>query len=308
MPLACWAAGRAARPRRAARGARLGPSGVLVLSGEPGIGKSALLERRRGARGRASAAAGPGTEAEHDLPFAGLAAAPAPARSTGSRRLPPPQAQALGVALALREGGAVDRFAVSAAALTLLATAASEDRPVGAGRRRRPPARPAVGGGLAFVARRLLADAVVRAGRAAPRRDATPGTGCRCSTVAVGGLDETPARRWSSVASGSGADRGAGRPDRAARRAATRWRASGRSPATPDARPPVGLTAARGRPRRWRWRLRMRRATAWSATERRVVRGRRRRRRATSPSWLAPARSSRPRRRRAACAPRSSAC
>ena len=78
--------------------------------------------------------------------------------SRGWDDLPAPQAQALGVALALREGDAVDRFAVSAAALTLT-TRAAESGPLGlvddAHLLDTPSAQ-----ALAFVARRLLVDAV----------------------------------------------------------------------------------------------------------------------------------------------------
>ena len=107
--------------------ARLGESGVLVVSGEAGIGKTALLDDTR-ARARASdmrVLSVTGTETEHDLPFAGLAQL---LRITvpDLDRLPAPQAEALGIALALRPGDAADRFAVGAGLLTLL-TQRSED-------------------------------------------------------------------------------------------------------------------------------------------------------------------------------------
>src|SRR6478735_2319560 len=108
-------------------GARLGQSGVLVVRGEAGIGKSALLDDA------ASRATGlrllrvTGSEAERELPFAGLAALVRPLLDDLDA-LPPPQAHALAVALALREGEDVDRFAISAGLLTLL-TRVSEERP-----------------------------------------------------------------------------------------------------------------------------------------------------------------------------------
>lgn len=139
-------------------GARVGRSGVLVLSGDAGIGKSALLAHARESAVGFRVLQDVGTAAEHDLPFAGLARVLRPLLP-GLDDLPAPQAQALGVALALREGGAVDRFAVSAAALTLI-TRAAESGPLGlvvddAHLLDTPSAQ-----ALAFVARRLLVDAV----------------------------------------------------------------------------------------------------------------------------------------------------
>lgn len=166
--------------------ARIGQSAVLVLTGEAGIGKTALLEHVAAqARGMRVLRA-TGTEAEQNLPFAGLAQL---LRATAGdlNGLPPPQADALGVALALRVGGAVDRFAVAAATLTLL-TQRSEDRPVAVlvddAQLLDMPSQEV----LAFVARRLLADAValvatVRAGE--PCRLLTPDLPQR----SLGGLD-----------------------------------------------------------------------------------------------------------------------
>ncbi len=139
-------------------GARVGRSGVLVLSGDAGLGKSALLTHAREAAHGFRLLEGLGTPAERDLPFAGLARVLQPLLGRLDD-LPQPQAHALGVALALRSGGAVDRFAVSAAALTLL-TRAAESGPLGivvddAHLLDTPSAQ-----ALAFVARRLLVDAV----------------------------------------------------------------------------------------------------------------------------------------------------
>jgi DNA-binding CsgD family transcriptional regulator len=139
-------------------GARVGRSGVLVLRGEAGIGKSALLAHARESAHGFRLLQCVGTAAERDLPFAGLARMLRPLLA-GIDHLPGPQARALGVALALREGGAVDRFAVSAATLTLT-TRAAESGPLGlviddAHLLDTPSAQ-----AVAFVARRLLVDAV----------------------------------------------------------------------------------------------------------------------------------------------------
>ncbi len=139
-------------------GARVGQSGVLVVTGEAGIGKTALVDHARGLTGAMAVLTVVGTEAEQDLPFAGLAQL---LRVSAGEldRLPAPQAQALAVALALQPGTGVDRFAVGAALLTLL-TQRSEDRPVcilidDAQLVDRPSQE-----AMVFVARRLLADAI----------------------------------------------------------------------------------------------------------------------------------------------------
>ena len=160
-------------------GARVGSSGVLVLRGEAGIGKSALLDHARAAAEGFRLLEGTGTPAERDLPFAGLARVLGPLLP-GVDGLPEPQAHALGVALALRTGGAVDRFAVSAAALTLV-TRAAESGPLGivvddAHVLDTPSAQ-----ALAFVARRLLVDAVFVWPPSVPVR-ARRGTACPPST------------------------------------------------------------------------------------------------------------------------------
>jgi DNA-binding CsgD family transcriptional regulator len=105
-----------------------GRSGALVLLGDPGIGKSALLEeaarRARGLRVLRTA----GVESESELPYAGLLTLTRPIEGLVPS-LPEPQAQALTAALALGPAGPADPVAVCAATLGLLA-AAAEDEPV----------------------------------------------------------------------------------------------------------------------------------------------------------------------------------
>jgi len=155
--------------RRVMADARTGRSAVLGLVGEPGIGKTALLrdagehaEGMRILRAR-------GIESEADVPFAGLLELLRPALGA-LVDVPAPQAAALEGALALRPGGAQDRFAVGAGTLSLLA-AYAEQAPVlvlidDAHWLDAPSAE-----AILFAIRRLLADAVavliaVRDGRA----------------------------------------------------------------------------------------------------------------------------------------------
>src|SRR4051794_2000159 len=109
--------------------ARDGRSGVLALVGEPGIGKTALLdhvaERAEGMRVLRAR----GVESEAEVPFAGLAELLRPALAALDA-IPGPQAAALSGALALGPATAAqDRFAVGAATLSLL-SAYAEERPL----------------------------------------------------------------------------------------------------------------------------------------------------------------------------------
>src|SRR5262245_64982780 len=98
---------------------RTGASGALVLRGEAGVGKSALLEYlAQRATGCAVARAG-GVESEKELAFAGLHQLCAPFIDR-LERLPGPQRAALGTAFGLRDAGAPDRFLVGLAVLSLL--------------------------------------------------------------------------------------------------------------------------------------------------------------------------------------------
>ena len=109
-------------------GARSGQSAVIVFLGEPGIGKSALLDHAAARAAGMRVLRARGIESEAQIPFASLFELLRPALSAIGR-IPAPQAAALEGALALRPGTAEDRFAIGAATLSLLA-AHAEDRPV----------------------------------------------------------------------------------------------------------------------------------------------------------------------------------
>src|SRR3954467_5241770 len=105
--------------------ARGGQGGVLVMSGEPGVGKTALLESAIGSASGFRVARAVGVESEMELAFATLQQLCAPLLDRLDR-LPAPQRDALGVAFGLRAGDAPDRFLVGLAVLRLLSGIAQD--------------------------------------------------------------------------------------------------------------------------------------------------------------------------------------
>jgi DNA-binding CsgD family transcriptional regulator/tetratricopeptide (TPR) repeat protein len=103
---------------------RAGRSRALVVRGEPGIGKTALLGYAAETAPDFRVARAEGVESEMELPFAALQQLCGPVLGRLGR-LPGPQRDALGVAFGLRPGSAPDRFLVGLAALGLLSEAAS---------------------------------------------------------------------------------------------------------------------------------------------------------------------------------------
>jgi DNA-binding CsgD family transcriptional regulator len=139
--------------------ARDGQSGVLLVRGEAGVGKTALLEYTVGSASDFSVLRTAGVESEMELAFAALHQLCAPLLDS-LERLPGPQCHALRTTFALSEGAVPDRFLVGLATLSLLSEVGDEcpllcviddaqllDR--------------ASAQVLAFVARRLLAEPAV---------------------------------------------------------------------------------------------------------------------------------------------------
>jgi DNA-binding CsgD family transcriptional regulator len=137
---------------------REGQSAVLVIRGEAGVGKTALLRYCARQASGFQVAQIAGVESEMELPFAGLHRLCAPVIDRLDA-LPEPQQAALRVALGLESGDASDRFLVALAALSLLAEVAAE-RPLLCFVDDAQWLDAASGQVLGFVARRLLAESV----------------------------------------------------------------------------------------------------------------------------------------------------
>jgi len=117
-------AGTCARLDALVHAARAGTSVAVVLTGEPGVGKTTLIDHLAGTADGMRILRTCGVEAESSLSYAGLADLLAPVLALMSD-LPEPQAAALSAALAIGPPAGGDRFAVHAAALSLLVAAAS---------------------------------------------------------------------------------------------------------------------------------------------------------------------------------------
>ena len=173
------------------RSARSECSAALVLRGEAGIGKTALLEYAARAAGDMTVLRCVGIEAEHELPFAGMHQLVRPCLDL-VERLPDPQAAALRGALGLSFDAVQDRFLVSAGLLSLLAEAC-EARPVLCCVDDAQWLDPASAEALVFAARRFQAEpiALLMAARVGDGRHfEAPGL----AELEVDGLDHQNAR------------------------------------------------------------------------------------------------------------------
>jgi DNA-binding CsgD family transcriptional regulator len=164
LPVACRAAeltGRDAERRvldRLVAAVRAGESRALVVHGEPGVGKTALLEYLGGSAPGCRIERAAGVQSEMELAFAGLHQLCAPMLDR-LEAVPVPQREALRTAFGMSAGPAADRFLVGLAVLSLL-SAVAERQPliclVDDGQWLDHASRTI----LAFVARRLGAESV----------------------------------------------------------------------------------------------------------------------------------------------------
>src|SRR5436190_17925673 len=135
-----------------------GHGGVLVVHGEPGVGKTALLEYAGEAGREFRVVQTVGVEAEMELPYAALQQLCSPFFEL-MERLPMPQRDALGVAFGLSAGAPPSPFLVGLAVLGLLSEAA-EEQPLVCVVDDAQWLDSASARTLAFVARRLLAEKI----------------------------------------------------------------------------------------------------------------------------------------------------
>jgi DNA-binding CsgD family transcriptional regulator/tetratricopeptide (TPR) repeat protein len=139
---------------------RAGESRVLVVRGDPGVGKTVLLDylAARASAAGCRVAHATGVQSEMELAFAGLHQLCSPMLNR-AERLPAPQRGALRTAFGLAPGPAPDRFFVGLAALSLLSGMAGE-RPLICLIDDEQWLDQASAQALGFVARRLAADPV----------------------------------------------------------------------------------------------------------------------------------------------------
>jgi DNA-binding CsgD family transcriptional regulator len=169
-------------------GARGGHSGVLVLRGEAGFGKTALLEHAIESASDLTVLRAVGVESEVELAFAALHQLCAPVLD-GLDRLPGPQRDALAITFGLNAGPVPDRFLVALATLNLLSEAAQE-RPMLCVIDDAQWLDRASAQALAFVARRLQTESLVML--FAARTPTAELTGL--PELVVEGLDDADAR------------------------------------------------------------------------------------------------------------------
>ncbi len=171
-----------------------GRSAVLLVRGEPGIGKTELLRYLIAEASGFAVARVAGSESEMELPFAGLHQLCAPMLGRlGS--LAEPQRRGLSVAFGLASGDSPDRFLVALAALSLMAEA-SEEKPMLCVVDDAQWLDQASAQVLGFVGRPLLAEPIVLvfAVQTPTPGDPSPNHLAGLPELQLGGLDEQSAR------------------------------------------------------------------------------------------------------------------
>ena len=168
---------------------RRGESRSLVLCGEAGIGKTALLEYLIASASDLTVVRAMGVQSDMELPYAALHQLCAPLLDR-LEALPAPQREAMEIVFGLSTGGAPDRFLVGLAVLSLFSEAA-EQRPLLCVVDDAQWLDQSSALTLAFVARRLRRS---RSGSCSPRAsrarsfNTSPSSRCAACTTA------TPAR------------------------------------------------------------------------------------------------------------------
>src|SRR6478735_8916981 len=167
-----------------------GESGALVVRGDPGVGKSALLEYVAGRASGCRVARAAGVQSEMELAYSGLDQLCAPMLDRIDR-LPEPQRNALRTAFGLAGGASPDRFLVGLAVLGLLSDVAGE-APLVCLVDDAQWLDQASAQALAFVARRLVAESVALV--IAVREPSNEQNLAGLPELAVGGLGDEDAR------------------------------------------------------------------------------------------------------------------
>ena len=165
-----------------------GESRTLVVHGDPGVGKTVLLDYLAGQARRCRVARAVGVQTEMELAFAGLHQLCAPMLNR-AEHLPVPQREALRTAFGLSAGPPADRFLIGLAILSLLSEVAGEE-PLICLIDDEQWLDHASAQALGFVARRLAADPV---GLVFAAREPGPDL-AGLPELEVGGLPEGDAR------------------------------------------------------------------------------------------------------------------